>query len=138
MSSSSFLSDINAVTDVLCKVQLSLLQQQAGLEEGGVSHSLEKGPARSCTVRFHLCPAVQSGPCLLQLLVLDKECITQKESLGCRINLCSPTIAGWHAWGWGKFSSHLCDLSGNWTSPEINWKLSLVLIQRKLLHSVVL
>lgn len=32
------------VIDVPCKVQLSFLQQQTGLEEGGVGDSLEKVP----------------------------------------------------------------------------------------------
>lgn len=39
-------------------------------------------------------PSGHSGLCLLQLLVLDEERITQKEGLGCRINLCNPTTAG--------------------------------------------
>lgn len=55
MNSSSFLADINACYG--CALQSSAkLSPAADLEEVGVGHSLEKGPARWWTVRFYLCP----------------------------------------------------------------------------------
>ena len=64
-------------------------------------------------------PSSQSGLCLLQLLVLEEECITEMGSLSYRINLCSSTIAGWYAWGGGKLFFCLCDLSGNLSGEKL-------------------
>lgn len=58
----------------------------------------------------------QSGLYLLQLLVLAEKCITQNEDLGCRIDLCSLTIAGWLWHGDGTsflLTFEICLKTGN-------------------------
>lgn len=99
-----------------CKVQLSFLQQQTGLEEGGDSDSLEKVPARWWTVRFNLCPAVRVVSACFSCLCQPRSVSPQNEDLGCRIDLCSLTIAGWLWHGDGTsflLTFEICLKTGN-------------------------
>lgn len=67
------------VTDATCKIQLSFLQQQTGL---GRRWCWSFSGEESCWVmdsEISFVPSSQSGLCLLQLLVLGEECITQRK-----------------------------------------------------------